>query len=439
MHARKNDRALRRVGRRIFLSGAAAGIAALASGALRAVIRTEGVRAAPSTTLQFWYVRYTLPLLNEALDNFGRAFEQSHPGVRVQVQAFPFGEYFQKINTAFAGNQAPDVFFVDFPLIANYVYRKMIVPLDALVSKTELDDYYPGPRNDMTYQGSVWALPMHQSGEELLYSVDALDQAKIQPPHSLDQQWTRDQFLHVADAVVRRDAGRVTRWAYATTYYPPGLYVIQPWLAMSGGEILSPDGTRATGYLNSPATVQAFTFWGDLYTKRQLAPIQPTPDLFGTGQTVFTQGNPFVLRDIAQRFHNFRVGVTFLPRDRRCATNSGAYHIGISAQTKQRELAWEFLNTVAGREAHLKWVKTTGYLPARKTSYAELPYLKQYPWSVFWDGLFRCGVPRPRTPAFDFVDDAVTEASKDIQLGHPAKPALDAAASRIDQELARYK
>lgn len=438
MRAKKTDRARGRIGRRIFLSGAAAGIAGLASGVLRAVIRTEGVRAAPSTTLQFWYVRYTLPLLNEALDNFGRAFEQSHPGVRVQVQAFPFGEYFQKINTAYAGNQAPDVFFVDFPLIANYVYRKMIVPLDALVSKTDLDDYYPGPRNDMTYQGSSWALPMHQSGEELLYSVDALDQAKIQPPHSLDQQWTRDQFLHVAEAVVRRDAGRVTRWAYATTYNP-GLYVIQPWLAMSGGEILSPDGTRATGYLNSPATVQAFTFWGDLYTKRQLAPIQPTPDLFGTGQAVFTQGNPFVLRDIAQRFHNFRVGVTFLPRDRRCATNSGAYHIGISVQTKQRELAWEFLNTVAGREAHLKWVKTTGYLPARKSTYAELPYLKQYPWSVFWDGLFRCGVPRPRTPAFDFVDDAVTEASKDIQLGHPAKPALDAAASRIDQELARYK
>lgn len=438
MRAKKTDRARGRIGRRIFLSGAAAGIAGLASGVLRAVIRTEGVRAAPSTTLQFWYVRYTLPLLNEALDNFGRAFEQSHPGVRVQVQAFPFGEYFQKINTAYAGNQAPDVFFVDFPLIANYVYRKMIVPLDALVSKTDLDDYYPGPRNDMTYQGSSWALPMHQSGEELLYSVDALDQAKIQPPHSLDQQWTRDQFLHVAEAVVRRDAGRVTRWAYATTYNP-GLYVIQPWLAMSGGEILSPDGTRATGYLNSPATVQAFTFWGELYTKRQLAPIQATPDLFGTGQAVFTQGNPFVLRDIAQRFHNFRVGVTFLPRDRRCATNSGAYHIGISVQTKQRELAWEFLNTVAGREAHLKWVKTTGYLPARKSTYAELPYLKQYPWSVFWDGLFRCGIPRPRTPAFDFVDDAVTEASKDIQLGHPAKPALDAAASRIDQELARYK
>jgi len=268
MRVQKVGRAGTPIGRRTLLAGAAGSAAALASGALRAVIRTEGVRAAPSTTLQFWYTRYAVPLLNDTLDGFGKAFEQSHPGVKVQVQAFPYGEYFQKINTAYAGNQTPDVFFVDFPLIANYVYRKMIVALDPLVAKTDLDDYYPAPRGDMTYQDKIWALPLHQSGEELLYNVDALDEAKIRPPHSLDQQWTREQFLDVAEKVVRRAAGRVTRWAYATTYYPPGLYVIQPWLAMSGGEILSPDGTRATGYLNSPATVQAFTFWGDLYTKR---------------------------------------------------------------------------------------------------------------------------------------------------------------------------
>jgi fructooligosaccharide transport system substrate-binding protein len=291
----------------------------------------------------------------------------------------------------------------------------------------------------MTLGGHIWALPMHQSTEELLYGVDAVQQAKIQPPHTLDQQWTREQFLQVAEAVVRREAGRVTRWAYTTTYYPPGLYVIQPWLAMSGGQILSPDGTRATGYLNGPATAAAFQFWGDLYTKRQLAPIQPPPDIFGTGQAVFMQGNPFVLRDLAARIPNFRAGVTFLPRDRRCATNSGAYHIGISSQTKQRDLAWELVNTIAGRDGHLKWVRTTGYLPARKSTYAALPFLKQYPWSVFWDALQQCGVPRPRTPAFDFIDDQVTAAGKDIGLGHPAKPALDAAAARIDQELARYK
>ncbi|TMI76173.1 MAG: extracellular solute-binding protein, partial [Bacillati bacterium ANGP1] len=174
MRAQNTGRAGKPIGRRAFLAGAAGSAAALASGALRAVIRTEGVRAAPSTTLQFWYTRYAVPLLNDTLDGFGKAFEQSHPGVKVQVQAFPYGEYFQKINTAYAGNQTPDVFFVDFPLIANYVYRKMIVALDPLVAKTDLDDYYPAPRGDMTYQDKIWALPLHQSGEELLYNVDAL-------------------------------------------------------------------------------------------------------------------------------------------------------------------------------------------------------------------------------------------------------------------------
>ena len=425
-----------RMGRKAFLAGAAAG---LVSGGLRAAVWPKGLRAAAAAPLQFWHVRYTLPHLNQALADFGKAFEQAHPGVQVQIQSFPFEEYFQKINTAYAGNQSPDVFFVDYPEIASYAYRKMIMPLDAMVSKADLDDYYPGPRRDMTYQGQIWALPMHQSTEELLYSVDAVQQAKIQPPHTLDQQWTRDQFSQAAEAVVQREGGRVTRWAYTTTYYPPDIYVIQPWLAMAGGEVLSPDGTRATGYLNSPATVRGFTFWGDLYTKRQLAPIQPTPDLFATGKAVFMQGNPFVLRDLAQRFPSFRVGVTYLPKDRRGATNSGAYHIGISVQSKQKDLAWALVDTIAGREGHQKWVSTTGYLPAKKSAYATLAYLKQYPWSVFWDGLIQFGVSRPRTPAFDFIDDLFYSVSKDVQLGHPAQPALDSAAARIDQELARYK
>jgi fructooligosaccharide transport system substrate-binding protein len=428
-----------RLSRRALVRGTAGLLGAIASSGLRTAVWTAGARAAPTTQLRFWYVRYTLPHLNEALDGVGKTFEQSHPGVQVQVQAFPFGEYFQKVITAFAGGDSPDVFFVDFPVIAEYVYRKMIIPLDPVVPKGDLDDYYPGPRNDMTYQGRIWALPMHQSTEQLLYNVDAVDQANLRPPHTLDQEWTREQFLQAAESVVRREGGRTTRWAYTTTYYPPGLYVIQPWLAMGGSDVLSPDATRATGYLNSPATVDAFTFWGSLYSKRQLAPVQPTPDLFGTGQAVFMQGNPFVLRDIASRFPNFRVGVTFLPRGRRCATNSGAYHIGISAQSKHRDLAWQLVDAYAGRAGHLNWVRTSGYLPARKSSYAGLPYLRQYPWSVFWDGLLQCGVPRPRTPAFSFIDDTVTEVGKNIALGQPAKPALDAAAAQIDQELARYK
>lgn len=439
MRTRENSGARTEVSRRRFLTGTASLMAALASSGLRTAVWTAGVRAAPTTRLQFWYVSYTLPHLNQALNDVGKAFEQSHPGVQVQVQSFPFGEYFQKINTAYAGNEAPDVFFADFPVIASYVYRKMIIPLDALVPKGDLDDYYPGPRGDMTYQGHIWALPLHQSTEQLLYNVNAVEQAALRPPHTVDQEWTRDQFLRAAESVVRREGGRTTRWAYTTTYYPPGLYVIQPWLAMGGSDVLSRDAKRATGYLNSPATVEAFEFWGSLYSKRQLAPIQPTPDLFGTGQAVFMQGNPFVLRDIAQRFPNFRVGVTFLPKGRRCATNSGAYHIGISTQSKQRDLAWELVDALAGRSGHLNWVRTSGYLPARKSTYASLPYLNQYPWSVFWDGLLHCGVARPRTPAFSFIDDTVTELGKNIALGQPAKPALDAAAAQIDQELARYK
>jgi fructooligosaccharide transport system substrate-binding protein len=438
MSAPVMSKAPTRIGRRTFLTGSAGVVAGVAAGGLGAMSRTQSARGATSATLQFWHVRYALPHLNQALADFGKAFEQSHPGVQVQIQSFPFEEYFQKITTAFTGNQAPDVFFVDFPEIASYAYRKMIIPLDSMLSPADLDDYYPAPRRDMTFRGHILTVPMHQSTQQLLYNVDVMQQVKVRPPRTLDGQWTWDQFIKVSEMVTRKDAGgHVTRWAY-TTVDTPDMYEIQPWVAMAGGEILSPDGKRATGYLNSPATVRGVTFWGELYTKRQFAPVQVTPDLFPTGKAVFVQGNPYLLRDVANRFPKFRVGVTFLPKDQRGATPSGAYHLGISTQTKQQDLAWQFVDSVAGRKGHTKWVTETGYLPARKSAYANLPYLKQYPWSVFWEGLVHQAVSRPSTPAFDYIDDQFSALAKDVQLGQPAKPALDAAATRFDQELAKY-
>jgi fructooligosaccharide transport system substrate-binding protein len=393
--------------------------------------------AAPPRTLTFWHA-CSVPHVNKALKDRAESFGKHVANVRIVVECFPFREYFQKITTATAGGNAPDVFWVDFPLIADYVYRKTIIPLDQFVTKEDLADYYPTPRDNMERGGQIWALPMHQSTEALVYNAALVEQAGVTVPRSLKEQWTWQQFLAAAQQLTKTSGGRTEVWGY-TTHYDPDLYSVQPWIAQHGGAILSPDGTKASGYLNGPATVEAMTFWGELFWKHRVSPVDRIPDIFQTGRVALYQANPFVLRDIQQRYPALRFGVTFLPKDKQCAVPSGAWHIGIHRQARDQRLAWQFVDWVAGREGHKIWIETTGYMPARRSAYQALAFVKQAPWNIFWEGLITCAVVRPKTPAYNFLQDTFYDIIKDIQLGRSATEVLDAAARKVDGELAKYR
>ena len=398
-------------------------------------LATPTAQSASQMSLRFWHA-CSLPVINQTLKDRADAFSKKF-NVAVTVECFPFSEYFQKITTATAGGNAPEVFWVDFPLIADYAYRKTIIPLDKYVSKEDLADYYPTPRDNMEKDGHIWALPMHQSTEAMVYNAQLLAQASITAPRTLRDAWTWTQFRDVARKLTRVSGGRTEVWGY-TTHYDPGLYSIQPFITQHNGSILSPDGKRATGYLNGAAAVEAMTFWGRLFTTDKVSPVERIPDIFQTGKVALYQANPFLLRDLQQRYPNLEVGVTFLPKDKQCAVPSGAYHIGIHSQAKDPDFAWKFVDWMAGKEGHEIWSEKTGYLPARKSAYAALSYLKQYPWNIFWEGLVNCAVARPKTPGFTFLDDRFNDVVRDIQLGKAPKAVLDEAAAKVDAELTKY-
>ena len=51
-----------------------------------------------------------------------------------------------------------------------------------------------------------------------------------------------------------------------------GMRGILPIIYQNGGDIISPDGTKVTGYLDSDATVAALQWYTDFFTKYKVAP-----------------------------------------------------------------------------------------------------------------------------------------------------------------------
>ena len=51
---------------------------------------------------------------------------------------------------------------------------------------------------------------------------------------------------------------------------------VEPFVFQNGGDVSSPDGTKTSGYLDSPATVEAIQYYVDLYNKYHVSPARPT-------------------------------------------------------------------------------------------------------------------------------------------------------------------
>src|SRR2546422_6066652 len=78
--------------------------------------------------------------------------------------------------------------------------------------------------------------------------------------------WTWADFLRDARALTIVQSGHPVQWGVQL----PGTWLragLQEFVATWGGQILSPDGSKVTGYLTSPASKQAIAYYLNLYNK----------------------------------------------------------------------------------------------------------------------------------------------------------------------------
>jgi multiple sugar transport system substrate-binding protein len=86
--------------------------------------------------------------------------KQQLSGVTIKIDQTPFDA--QKFTTRVAGGNTPDVVQMDRNFVATYAAQGLIMPLDKCYSAHGVDPkstYYPSVIDDVTYKGSVYAVP----------------------------------------------------------------------------------------------------------------------------------------------------------------------------------------------------------------------------------------------------------------------------------------
>jgi ABC-type glycerol-3-phosphate transport system substrate-binding protein len=374
------------------------------------------------------------PALDAATDEILAAYMEAHPGVQVTRESYPFGEYFQKLLTGMAGGSGPDVFWVDVQT-ASFASRGSVTPAADFVTDEYLEPITPSALREGTWNDTLYAVPLHQIAEAIFINKQMAEEAGIRLPTSVEDAWTWDEFVEIAKQLTVVEGGQTKVWGFAQQRHL-GDWSTLPIIHQNGGEVLSPDLKTATGYLNSPKTVEAMQWFQYLFQVHKVISPDVVPEGFPTGQVAMIQAPSSYAAALERTYPDFEyVVVPFFRGPEGCAVMTGGWNVGISAAAENPEMAWDLVDWVT-REQHAEWVEKSGYLPIR-ADVMEQPQFDEAPWNIFMESMTECGVSRPATEHYQFFYDTMIAAIKDIALGGDVQQILDSAAAKLDEQLGK--
>ncbi|WP_424768400.1 ABC transporter substrate-binding protein [Paenibacillus sp. sgz302251] len=381
---------------------------------------------------------------NTAYDTLIAKFMELHPDIRIEMQPFPFADYDTKLRTAIAAGNPPDIMSVDAPSLASYAQAGALLPLTEQYQRNgNLEDIPESTMDGYTYLDDIYLAPMTESSIAMFYNIPLFEAAGIPlPSQDPEEAWTWEQVLDAAirindpdNGIYGIDPAQGFQNAGATAYFK------YPIIWQFGGEVMDATGTTARGALDSPETKRAIAFYAGLFTEYKVAQFEYPLDAFPNRQLGITIDGTWTLAQIAQKYPDFKLGVDFgvapLPKGTRQAVANGSWALGISAATRYPEQAWTFINWMSSHEGLMLYSSIIKDIPARYSVAKQFKELNEYPLNIFVVQNQKYGRPRPMTPIFPQMAEAVKVLFEEVTLEkRNIDEAVEAAVIRIDKAYA---
>jgi multiple sugar transport system substrate-binding protein len=219
--------------------------------------------------------------LDEAYQQFIADFEEAHPGVNVNALETP-PEFDTQLLVDLAAGTAPDLWNADASTFARLVDSGYVLDMrecQALVPEFNFDRFFPSVLaiHQREADGPVYGVPNGFTPMMIYYNTQSFERAGVEPPTG---DWTWDEFVETAQRLTLDSEGRnrldpdfdannVVQWGFRVRNFSFE-WIYRVW--ENGGDVISPDGTTASGYLDSPESIAAITWLRDIVTEQGAAP-----------------------------------------------------------------------------------------------------------------------------------------------------------------------
>ncbi len=226
--------------------------------------------------------------------------KDSHPEIQPEVNLIAGEEFTAKTLAMVAAGTAPDIMAVGDDTAAIYVEKGAFLDLTAYINDSEhgidVTKFYPEIYRIGVFNGKTYLLASDHTLLATHINTDLFDAAGIAYPK---EGWTYDDLADLAQELTLDangnnakspdfDPTKIKQWG-ADQASPWGTWYrfLTPIFYSFGATAISPDGTKATGYLDSQAMATALAYYRDLIHKYHCTPgaaqvqVQGGGDFFG--------------------------------------------------------------------------------------------------------------------------------------------------------------
>ena len=323
-------------------------------------------------------------------------FNESHPGIQIEMQISPWDSLFQKLMPAFIAGTGPDLVGFSVTRVPEYAKANRLAPLDSFLANSKdlkKSVLVPGLVDASTIDGKLYGVPMAFASMVMYYNKDEFQKAGLDPnnpPKTLEELAAAWKKLVVMDG-----NGNVSQYAQAIAVKNtvPMIPVI---FWDYGAQFVKPDNT---GGLDSPEALAAMQFLRDGFINDHASPVglsgQEADNLFSAGKAAIEFNGPWALTGFQKAGIN--VGVAEMP-----AGPAGRHTWGgdtvmvMNKDSKVKDAAWTFMEYWNSYNTQQFWASKQAFPPTRTdmandSELSKNPYLKYFINSASFAKIFLAG------------------------------------------------
>jgi multiple sugar transport system substrate-binding protein len=328
-------------------------------------------------TIEFWNA-FATGANKAVMNELTQQYMQEHPNVTVKIQSFDsYNTLETKLTAAIAANKTPTIAQVYEDWAVQYQQSNAIVSLQPFItgknglSQPDLADFYPSLLKDGQINGTQYMLPFNKSDMVLYYNADLLQKKGMQPPTTL-QEFTND--------LTKLTNG--SQWGLSYTPDTDGWSVL--YKALGGGNFVSSDGKTAdfANSQNMPYTVKALNYFLPLVKSGAIHVTKSYnwQNDFIAQKSAFAISTiasyPFLAQPIGNTFKFSEAPIPAGPAGQFTVlygTNLALF----SSDADSESAGWDYMKFLTSAEANATFVKGTGYMPVRQSTFNS-PTLQSY-------------------------------------------------------------
>ncbi|MEA9987117.1 extracellular solute-binding protein [Subtercola sp. RTI3] len=388
-------------------------VVAVAAASILALSGCSGSASDPSSSSGKALTVWVMGDSSKKFETLVEPFTKS-TGIQVNAVAIPWDSIDQKLTTAVASGNGPDVVQIGVSKIRSFADTGALLNLDqsTLVNYPNLsaDKFVAGASGDATaVGGKVVSLPWVSDTRVLFYRSDILTASGISKPPA-----TWDELRADAKTLTARGSGN---YGYYIPQWDSALPVEMTW--DQGGNIVD-----TSGNINFDTT--AFHKAVDVYTGLYADGSVPTNSDFDqvqgftSGTTPMVVSGPYLASAITAASPDLAGKWSAVPlpgADAKTSLLAGS-NLGVFAKTANKDGALQLLNYLSDPTTQVSWYKSDGDLPTVKTALADQTLASDPLFAVYAKQLTDAKL-LPLVPNWDGVTGkALLDSLNSIVLNH---------------------